>query len=901
MNKVDHMANETARLKDHVVTINTEMNSLIINVQQLSKRCDTEQNPETKLKMMLELEQSMKILQGLKEASSKIMSRLDMFCDEDYITQMMQEEEDQDEVSEKKPEIIEHTEKDNLDNEEYDEDFEEMDEDELKMIQEIKRMENEKAMMQQSLLLKKQQRQLAALEVKKQKERDAIVLIEKMEKLQAEKEAQKQGPTSQQVEEKKVASPVKVQERKEINESQEILDKVHANLESLDTENATQEEKMEMANQYELIMKLLEIKAMQEQKIRIEEEMLKQENELKAIEQEEEKLKLHLESQKNTLETKTQEKDKIESEMFGDDSGANNEDMKKMLLIEEMKLLQEMLAKKEALEKELSTLEAAADEFQEAIPEEIELEIDGDDSQEMEIDGDEAQEIEIDGDEAQEIQARKEEQERIRCELEGNEKIDVHDQEKFKELYEQQTNEMEDLKNEEKKLQELIAAKEEEQKKIELQVLLKEQEEMLQQLEAMKTEKEKQIVQTKLQDEEQNRDLHEKVVENAGVDLENQDDSEILALLNSTPEEEMTPEMIEEKIKILELIEQKQEMERMLLEAEQEKMYNEMEMFKKMNQLKGAELAQMKNTEPLIVANIKDELRQQDGTQQQKLTTTNEEKLSGTMDMIHISKKEDPSYIRDDDNLHDEDDIGTLDKLKAIENQTEEQMNDPEVQARILQTLQDFEARKSQLEELIKMQEMQLEMQQALEQKEKMLAQTISLQEEQLAVMKQGGNVEESIENQVEQNTLALIQEDQVVDEAPHTDEERETLAEIHRLEAELREKQLQQQKEEELTKELEKLLMLEETAIKELTLKQQMLEKEYLQEELKIKESMVELNTKAFVASEKEKSRVSEKDDDLQQLRNDIGEDETITENEKADMIAKIEEQLSKKLKELD
>jgi len=163
-------------------------------------------------------------------------------------------------------------------------------------------------------------------------------------------------------------------------------------------------------------------------------------------------LKLHLESQKNTLETKTQEKDKIESEMFGDDSGANNEDMKKMLLIEEMKLLQEMLAKKEALEKELSTLEAAADEFQEAIPEEIELEIDGDDSQEMEIDGDEAQEIEIDGDEAQEIQARKEEQERIRCELEGNEKIDVHDQEKFKELYEQQTNEMEDLKNEEKKL-----------------------------------------------------------------------------------------------------------------------------------------------------------------------------------------------------------------------------------------------------------------------------------------------------------------------------------------------------------------------------------------------------------------------------------------------------------------
>jgi len=232
-------------------------------------------------------------------------------------------------------------------------------------------------------------------------------------------------------------------------------------------------------------------------------------------------------------------------------------------------------------------------------------------------------------------------------------------------------------------------------------------------------------------------------------------------------------------------------------------------------------------------------------------------------------------------------------------------MNDPEVQARILQTLQDFEARKSQLEELIKMQEMQLEMQQALEQKEKMLAQTITAQEAQLAIMKEGG--EESNENQVESetNTPALLQEEKVVDEAPYdrpvTDEEKETLAEIHRLEAELREKQLQQQKEEELTKELEKLLKLEESAIMELTLKQQTLEKEYLEEELKIKESMNELNTKAFVAAEKEKTRKSEKDDELQKLRDDIGEDDTITENEKADMIAKIEEQLSKKLKEID
>merc|ERR1711935_435747 len=113
------------------------MNSLIINVQHLSKRCDSEQNPETKLKMMLELEQSMKILQGLKEASTKIMTRLDLFCEEDYINQFMEEEGNKEEVSEKKPEIIEHTENDNLDDEKYEEDFEEMDEEEIKMMEEI--------------------------------------------------------------------------------------------------------------------------------------------------------------------------------------------------------------------------------------------------------------------------------------------------------------------------------------------------------------------------------------------------------------------------------------------------------------------------------------------------------------------------------------------------------------------------------------------------------------------------------------------------------------------------------------------------------------------------------------------------------------------------------------------
>merc|ERR1712183_186137 len=109
--------------------------------------------------------------------------------------------------------------------------------------------------------------------------------------------------------------------------------------------------------------------------------------------------------------------------------------------------------------------------------------------------------------------------------------------------------------------------------------------------------------------------------------------------------------------------------------GEQEKMYNEI-MFKKMNQLKGAELAQLKDTEPLIVAEIKDELKKQDGpkdvakveTKQENLAITNVEKPSETQDMIHLSKKEDPNYIRNDENLEDEDDIGTLDKLKEIEN-----------------------------------------------------------------------------------------------------------------------------------------------------------------------------------------------------------------------------------------
>merc|ERR1712224_84421 len=112
------------------------------------------------------------------------------------------------------------------------------------------------------------------------------------------------------------------------------------------------------------------------------------------------------------------------------------------------------------------------------------------------------------------------------------------------------------------------------------------------------------------------------------------------------------------------------------------------------------------------------------------------------------------------------------------------------------------------------------------------------MQEEALVNMKEGAFDEQPVETlqvqapQIE--TAPVVQENGELSgelvEREAEEVQAETLAEIHRLEAELQEKILQQQKEEALTKELENLLKLEETAIKELNLKQQLLEKEYLQ-----------------------------------------------------------------------
>lgn len=923
MTDVNFIASETNRLKEQVFLINTDMNTLLLNVQHLSKRCDEEQNPETKHNMMLELEQSMNILQSLKEASTKIMAKLDSFVECD-LSQLMEEKDSAEgkinkalEI-EKKVESVEHIEKDNLPVEE-DENIEdmEMDLEEIKMLREIKQMEAEKKMLEQTLLLKRQERQTAALKVKQQKERDAINLITELEKRKVEQEIANEKFEDDFESEEAPKEEAKKEDQNQVESNQQ------EGAYEVDEKDMTEEEKVEMAKQYELIMKLLEIKTMQEQKLKIEEEMLRQEVELKTIEAEEQRLKDHLSTQKVELGSKEKQKDDLEHEIFGNtlNQDITNEDMKKMLLIEEMKLLQEMMSKKDKLEAELQSLEKDAEVLNDRDPEDF-----VDDDTEEDVNGDIPEEIEFDADEIQEKQARDEaskvQRNSIPAIAEPNAEFNEEAEMKLHQAHLKQNEDMLSLKHEEKRLQELIAAKEEEQKKIELELLVKEQEEMLLQLEAMKAEKEKQLLEQRETETAHVDAMEKKVTEkNPEVEFDAQDDDEILKLLNSTSDTEMTPEMMEEKIKILELIEQKQEMERMLLEAEQEKMYNEMEMFKRMTQLKGEEMMEVENLiaqEKATNTELKGKVGKEDVVdaitnkvkREEQQAAKDAAKVPSKPEVQVESQNQEADEIEDDEHLRDMD---ALAKLKAIENLTDEQMNDPEIQARILNTLQEFESRKSQLEELIKMQEMQLEMQKELEMKEQMLTQTIKMQEESLSKMKDGPQDDHSVHVQDEGEQHAQVtpiqDEVKVVPTKEQTqgeveqvgqeldEQQQQTLDEIHRLEFELKEKLLQQQKEEALTKELEQLLKLEESAIMELTLKQQALEKEYLTEELKIKESMIELNKKAI----KPEVKGPEVDAELKKLRDEVGTDDDITDQEKAEIVAKIEEQLSKKLKEID
>jgi len=120
---------------------------------------------------------------------------------------------------------------------------------------------------------------------------------------------------------------------------------------------------------------------------------------------------------------------------------------------------------------------------------------------------------------------------------------------------------------------------------------MKEQEEMILELEILKEKEKKQKEEQKLilgqgpevEDVQRFEQETMGIQRNNFIDtMEEQNDDDIMAMLDSTPEGEMTAEMIEEKIKILQLIEEKQEMEKLLLVAEQQKMAREMEMYQHM-------------------------------------------------------------------------------------------------------------------------------------------------------------------------------------------------------------------------------------------------------------------------------------------------------------------------------
>ena len=75
------IASETTRLRDQVILINGEMNNLIESVQFLSDKCEQEKDLETKQKLAEQLEESMQVQHGLKNASEKIMAKLNAFTE----------------------------------------------------------------------------------------------------------------------------------------------------------------------------------------------------------------------------------------------------------------------------------------------------------------------------------------------------------------------------------------------------------------------------------------------------------------------------------------------------------------------------------------------------------------------------------------------------------------------------------------------------------------------------------------------------------------------------------------------------------------------------------------------------------------------------------------------------
>ena len=143
------MLEQTTNLKNQVGMINNEMSSLITNVQYLSQKCETEQDPEAKAKLKQQLDDSMGILLALQSTSTKIMQKLESFDLESF------------EIENSTPNTqagvvnpTSETEEDALKKlSEMEQNLEEM-----RILKEIQEMEQEKAMLEKILAHRQEQR-----------------------------------------------------------------------------------------------------------------------------------------------------------------------------------------------------------------------------------------------------------------------------------------------------------------------------------------------------------------------------------------------------------------------------------------------------------------------------------------------------------------------------------------------------------------------------------------------------------------------------------------------------------------------------------------------------------------------------------------------------------------------
>lgn len=583
------MLEQTTNLKNQVTMINDEMSNLITNVQYLSGKCDQEQDPAAKLKLQQQLDDSMTVLLALQSTSKKIMEKLDSF-DLDGLELNNAEATTQSAIG-KSPEKPELADIENYDQSDPDFDpreyealkqMSEMEQnlEEMRILKEIKDMEAEKTMLEK--ILKHRQDQRDQLETSNPQE------SQNLSKPPTKLHQSSPPPTQPSPNPEFISSPLQTQSQPPKNPPNQVQSQM-------------------TANQQALTAKLSAMKAMQDQKLLMEAEMLRQEAELKEIEDEETRLKELLESQELTLKSKETQKGSLINSIQ-DDCDIEAHQMRQ--IEEQMKMLEMMMAEKEKLERAL-VLEEERLRREKGKGEMPRIDEggaeDGDGDEDEDSYGEDFEEEYLDDEEDEEDCGNIEEEERLVRGVGGGKGEGLVG-----------------LKMEEKRLRDLIASKEREQKQIELELVVQEQEELMAELDQVrlaKIEIQKQepapkpttpvkkaspvktpkspvkpktkIPQHEIRDPnfvlrnqtpqfmttmsptkpEKTKQTKSQTYEQSPMPFTEQD---LLDVLGTENPEDMTPEMIEAKIKILEMMEQKQQLEKDLLVAQQEKLENDL-------------------------------------------------------------------------------------------------------------------------------------------------------------------------------------------------------------------------------------------------------------------------------------------------------------------------------------